>query len=56
MSTDWLGAMATTAWIMSADEHVPMLLCRSVRPPQDRWRSMAKTIEFLPVEGSTESP
>ena len=49
---DWRSmAMPTTAWIMSGDEHVLVLLCRSLRPPQDRYRSIAKTIEFLPEAG-----
>ncbi len=43
-------ASPTTAWIMSDDEHVVVLLCSSERPPKDRWRSIAKTIEFLPTE------
>ena len=48
---DWrLKLDPTTAWIVSDQEHVAVLLCSSERPPKDRWRSIAKTIEFLPAD------
>lgn len=48
---DWQTRPAqTTAWIVSDAEHVVVLLCSSERPPKDRWRSIAKTIELLPAE------
>jgi len=47
---DWSSvAMPATAWILSDDERVVVLLCRSFRPPEDRWLSIAETFEFLPA-------
>ena len=48
---DWPTRPArTTVWIVSDAEHVLVLRCSSERPPKDRWRSVAESIEFLPVE------
>jgi len=48
---DWQTRPAqTTAWIVSDAEHLLVLRCSSERPPKDRWRSIAETIEFLPQE------
>jgi hypothetical protein len=51
LRADWPTRPAqTTAWIVSDAEHVLVLRCSSERPPNDRWRSIAETIEFLPAE------
>ena len=49
---DWssLDGMPTTAWVVSHDDHVIALWCRSPRPPEDDWRSIAETLEFLSTE------
>ena len=48
---DWPTRPARTiAWIVSDAEHVVVLRCSSERQPEDRWRSVAESIEFLPAE------
>ncbi len=50
---DWpkyLSGMPTTAWVVSGGDRVVVLMCQSKRPPEDDWRSIAETIEFLPTE------
>lgn len=46
----YLAGEPTTAWVLSDDDRVIVLMCYSRRPPKDRWRSIAKTVEFLPAE------
>ena len=46
---DW-SKLPTTAWVVSDDDHVIVLLCSSKRPPAGDLRSIANTIEFLPDE------
>jgi hypothetical protein len=45
----WSG-MPATAWIFADGDRHAALLCRSDRPPDDRWRSIAESFEFLPVD------
>jgi len=42
--------MPATAWIFTDGDRHAALLCRSVRPPDDRWLSIAESFEFLPAE------
>ncbi len=46
----WSG-MPATAWIFTDGDRHAALLCRSVSPPDDRWRSVAESFEFLPALG-----
>jgi hypothetical protein len=45
----WSG-MPATAWIFTDGDRHAALLCRSVVPPDDRWRSIAESFEFLSVD------
>jgi hypothetical protein len=45
----WSG-MPATAWIFADGDRHAALLCRSDDPPDDRWRAIAESFEFLPAE------
>jgi hypothetical protein len=40
---------SSTWWTVSDRERLASLFCESVEPPDDRWRSIAETIELLPT-------
>ena len=47
---DWKrlwGTAPATAWVVTADDRVLVLVCLSNRPPKDRWLSIAETLEVL---------
>jgi hypothetical protein len=46
----WSG-MQATAWIFTDGDRHAALLCRSDEPPDDWWRSVAESFEFLSAEG-----
>ncbi len=39
-----------TTWALSSEGRRVLLRCSSHQPPDDRWRSIAETFEFLPAE------
>ncbi len=46
---DWK-KLSATAWVVRDHGRVVVLHCSSKRPPEDRWRSIAESIEFLTAE------
>ena len=46
----YLAGEPTTAWVLSDSDRVIVLMCHSKRQPKDRWRSIARNVEFLPAE------
>jgi hypothetical protein len=51
-----VGDLSDSAYLLRGPRGIYMLECWSDEPPEDRWRSIAQTVEFLPDPASGSSP